>query len=401
MRALSILSALVLAAGAVGCSDDVGETSRNAGGPQTGVLKVALHEDGAYDVAGFAYKVVAAGESCDDGEAIAEAVRPLQEEHLPLLEGEHPFADAFFILPPGDYHVCATPVQEDGTPSEFCERAEGDATVFAGETTEIILISQCDDVGEDGQDNRSGGLDVIATLNGPPHIDDFDIDKFITICEVGQISIEASDPDGDTLEYNWEILSGPPGANAQINFNGPNAVFSTDTPGDYELRVTVSDGNGGEASLVFPMHVSECNGPVECEYYEILDSPTRNVASNDGDGGTETCDRDGFGWPETPDWLGANWYRFVDGAGVQMPEAAPAIYSCGTDAPGWLTEPHPTPEDGVVARTVCFNWAGDTCNWSTEIEVINCGEFYVYNLPVTPTCALTYCGVDAPNVIER
>jgi hypothetical protein len=39
-----------------------------------------------------------------------------------------------------------------------------------------------------------------------------------------------------------------------------------------------------------------------------------------------------------------------------------------------------------------FHWSGNQCNWNANVQVVNCGEFYLYNLPNTPVCSLRYCG---------
>ena len=36
----------------------------------------------------------------------------------------------------------------------------------------------------------------------------------------------------------------------------------------------------------------------------------------------------------SPDWQGAGWYRYVGSNGTMMPESAPEVYHCGTNAPG-------------------------------------------------------------------
>jgi len=119
--------------------------------------------------------------------------------------------------------------------------------------------------------------------------------------------------------------------------------------------------------------------------YENLTLVSRNVGQG---AATRYCDETTF---LDGEWNGAGWHRFTGAAGTQMPEAVPAINTCGTHAPGWLNGTHPTPEQGVVARQVCFNWNGDTCNWSANVEVVNCSGFYLYNLPNTPACHLRYC----------
>ncbi len=94
----------------------------------------------------------------------------------------------------------------------------------------------------------------------------------------------------------------------------------------------------------------------------------------------------------SPGWQGAAWYRFTGAAGVKMPESAPSKYRCSTHAPGWLNGAHPAPEDGKVTRQVCFHWGNNTCNWNASVQVVNCGDYYLYNLPQTPVCSLRYCG---------
>ena len=78
-------------------------------------------------------------------------------------------------------------------------------------------------------------------------------------------------------------------------------------------------------------------------------------------------------------------------AGTAMPTACVPTHRCGTHAPGWLQGGHPTEEQGVVTKKVCFHWSGNCCKWSVNIRVRDCGEFYVYNFPKTPVCYLKYC----------
>ena len=122
-----------------------------------------------------------------------------------------------------------------------------------------------------------------------------------------------------------------------------------------------------------------CDEGVECDEYGLLDDPTRSVLS---EGGEILCDRDVL--PE-------GWYRFVGEAGERMPTAPPPQLRCGTHAPGWLNGAHPTVAEGRVDRQVCFHWAGDECEWNSQVQARNCGDYYVYYLPSTPTCSLRYC----------
>ncbi|EDO28690.1 predicted protein, partial [Nematostella vectensis] len=74
-----------------------------------------------------------------------------------------------------------------------------------------------------------------------------------------------------------------------------------------------------------------------------------------------------------------------------IPTSCVAKHYCTAHAPGWMTSPHPSVADGVVTRTVCYNWDNGCCHWSNNIRVRNCGEFYVYELSAPPNCYLRYC----------
>ena len=96
----------------------------------------------------------------------------------------------------------------------------------------------------------------------------------------------------------------------------------------------------------------------------------------------------------------SGWYRFSGGAGTQMAEACPKMYSCSTNSSGWLNGSHPTVAQGIVERKVCFSqrvsqFLKDCCNYSKNISVRNCGAFYVYRLD-PPDYYSRYCGNGLP-----
>ncbi len=120
--------------------------------------------------------------------------------------------------------------------------------------------------------------------------------------------------------------------------------------------------------------------PPECLGYTELSEPDRAASFNDGPGNITKCDK-----------TEGKWHRFLDPAGTIIPLTPPTLYSCGTDAPGWMQGTLPAVEDEIVNRKGCFAWLGNNCLWSTELLVRNCGNYYVYNLPDPPDCALRYC----------
>ena len=124
----------------------------------------------------------------------------------------------------------------------------------------------------------------------------------------------------------------------------------------------------------------------ECKNYKRLDDNTRSVENKRQ---SYTCDKSSQIADNT-------WYRLVGGSGTQLPTTCVPKLRCGTHAPGWIQGGHPSVADNVVKRKVCFHWSGNCCRWNRQIEVRNCGNFYVYKLMKPPVCHLRYCGENRP-----
>jgi cysteine-rich repeat protein len=150
------------------------------------------------------------------------------------------------------------------------------------------------------------------------------------------------------------------------------------------------DGNNQPNDGCSPQCVAEAD-PQCFQPYNEFDDATRLNSFNDF-GATLYCDNDNGGGVLPPDWAGPGWYRFTGAAGTQMATAAPGDYACATHASCWLDDPHPTPDEGVVQRTICADWSPGPCWQTWEISVVNCGNFYLYNLPNTIACNYRYCG---------
>ena len=117
----------------------------------------------------------------------------------------------------------------------------------------------------------------------------------------------------------------------------------------------------------------------ECVTYKILNESDRAITYNKSS--PVLCD----------DKLSA-WHRFAGDAGNQMPESCVMKHRCGTENPGWLNATHPAVAAGAIQAKVCFHGSSGCCEWSNNVTVRNCGEFYVYNFHPTPNCSLRYCG---------
>lgn len=215
---------------------------------------------GAASVAAFFFEVRDAGGAIVESRFVAVEDEPLPTILAPGAAEGHRFADAYFALPAGDYTVTATPMDGPEDPSEDCAPVTGAATVVAGQTNEIVLVSVCaSDV---------GGLDVIATTDDAPDIQEviYDASKFILACEDLTVTVVATDPEGEAISYAFALISQPAGAIVNFAAVDGTLAFSTDTAGDYEVQVTVCDALGACSPLTFPIHVqpnADCGGQVD------------------------------------------------------------------------------------------------------------------------------------------
>ena len=91
--------------------------------------------------------------------------------------------------------------------------------------TAVILVA------EEPDDNQA----PVAAIDGP---------TAVSVGELVSLSgTQSIDPDGDGLFYDWILEGGPDGTGARIDDPlGPNAVFTPDLPGVYEISLVVSDG---------------------------------------------------------------------------------------------------------------------------------------------------------------
>ena len=139
-------------------------------------------------------------------------------------------------------------------------------------------------------------------------------------------------------------------------------------------------------SLKRPSISFTCSPTVNpCESYHVLNNADRNVVNTAQN--NLKCDRSSRDLSTLP-----GWYRFTGAAGDKMPTECVPQKRCGTHASGWLNGAHPTVQEGIVTRQVCYHWSSDCCRWNNNIRIKNCGAYFVYELADTPTCWLRYCG---------
>ncbi|MCH8539635.1 MAG: MBG domain-containing protein [Opitutales bacterium] len=104
-------------------------------------------------------------------------------------------------------------------------------------------------------------VDVVINLgqftdNQPPEINEFTVSSTtVNTGETVTFEVDASDPDGDDLAYGWEF--DPIGSFTNSGFNESTASKSWGSPGQYKVKVTVSDMKGGIASETAVITVGE------------------------------------------------------------------------------------------------------------------------------------------------
>ena len=121
----------------------------------------------------------------------------------------------------------------------------------------------------------------------------------------------------------------------------------------------------------------------ECQNYQSINSADRKITYTTYHG---YCDSG----------ITPGWYRFEGAAGTRMPSSCTPSKRCGAHAVSWLTGGHPSVADGKVTRKVCFSYNGNCCFGlqNVNIEVKNCGSYYVYKLVQPGACSYRYCGTD-------
>jgi hypothetical protein len=261
-----------------GCGGQPPGDSEGASGSLSAAIEFGA---GTHDVTAVRFDVVAADSNCD-APALASHTVPLEEEPAPgSVEGgqpvSHHFANSLFVLAPGQYRTCATPLAVDAVSSAACAQATELATVSAEQTNQLVLVSQC-------QGSPNGGLDVAVTLNDPPQITAVTVTEstFITVCESASIAVTASDPNADALAYTWSVVSGPDAGS--LHPSDSSALFSGHA-GDYVLRVSVADIHAAQTSFLLTIHVADATCSVPLAVQGIIEakcSPCHTTGASGG-----------------------------------------------------------------------------------------------------------------------
>lgn len=123
-------------------------------------------------------------------------------------------------------------------------------------------------------------------LPGSPPTANAGPDMEESIC-VGTIILDgsnSSDPDGDTLNYTWSIISAPANSSATLNnSNEARAAITPDVPGKYVINLAVSDEVHGAVTDEVVLTVTEdTNNPPEADAGEDRTVGVNETVTLDG-----------------------------------------------------------------------------------------------------------------------
>ncbi|CAF4229083.1 unnamed protein product [Rotaria sp. Silwood2] len=164
-------------------------------------------------------------------------------------------------------------------------------------------------------------------------------------------------------------LTMPPLCAARYCTNTQNIITTTSTTTTTTTSITTTTTTN--TAIISP----------QCHTYAIIDDPSRSYSLQ--------CDQD------NPAFSTPNWFRFIGTGGTQIPTSIANPDQCGTNAAGWYSGIMPAVSGTTANGTVCYSWGGSPCSWSNDIQVTNCGSFYVYKLSKPPICSARYC-TDTP-----
>ena len=223
-------AAAVAAATASSCHQDF---ASGEDGAESGQL--ALTTDAADDVAGFGFEIRGEGGMVVASRFVATG----------------PMATTVFILRPGEYSIRATPMSDEGVPAPGCAFAIASATVTLAQTTDVMLVVPCEGVG-------AGGLRISARTDPAPVITglSFDPPTAVGPCEQRRITVTATDPTNEPIDYFLGVGGGDPTGAVRVAAHGDgNFDFSASRPGVYDMEVRACDPHFGCPRLFFTLEV--------------------------------------------------------------------------------------------------------------------------------------------------
>lgn len=190
-------------------------------------------------------------------------------------------------------------------------------------------------------------------------------------------------------------------ATANMYADPANCAFYYQCSGGIAYHMPCPDGLHFNARLLtcdYPQNagctVTVGEGDCQTGGYTVLNDAWRSVnnhVSSFNDWKNIHCDIN----------LPTGWYRIqYNGVDHKIPNYCPlpnvdVPLICGSHVPMWYNGPMPQNAGDVTSGRACGNWYGNCCHFEVpdDIQVKNCGSYFIYRLESTPFCNTTYCAV--------
>ncbi|HJQ82179.1 MAG TPA: PKD domain-containing protein, partial [Lacipirellulaceae bacterium] len=142
----------------------------------------------------------------------------------------------------------------------------------------------------DGQYHSTDTVIVTYRLNLPPVVDTTGsaTSGVAARAAVSLTANKTTDPNGDSLTFQWELIAAPAGANWTLTAStGPNASLSTNTPGTYDVRVTASDGSLEASDVITVTFVANRAPTADASLSDLTGVAGRHAADLDARASTD------------------------------------------------------------------------------------------------------------------
>jgi len=216
------------------------------------------------------------GIACGNGETPAPPPSGQDGNQLPVISSLTPAQTQ--VYPSGTIEIRCVASDTDGDKLSYEWSSTGGSFTGIGE---IITWKAPENYGdyditvtvEDGNDGTTqASLTLSVTSNQPPQISSLTADPS-TVLPKGSsvITCVASDPDGETVRYNWSSDEGSlTGVGDKVTWIAPNKG------GTFSITVMVSDGEGGETTGNVVINVASATKTVTLN---VVDQETGTVSS--------------------------------------------------------------------------------------------------------------------------
>ncbi|XP_061171267.1 oncoprotein-induced transcript 3 protein-like [Saccostrea echinata] len=86
-------------------------------------------------------------------------------------------------------------------------------------------------------------------------------------------------------------------------------------------------------------------------------------------------------------YITPGWYKSDD----PILDQCPTLNTCGAIYPVWMNDSLPNIGDLVITKKLCKTGFSDCCSKEYDIQIKNCGSFYVYCIPALDACPERIC----------